>query len=369
MDAATLPWTTVLIVTLALVTALGLLGLRRKSDAEVLFAVFCGSLALAMLRPWVTPDAGALWWVAAVGGSATCNAYWLVSRALFRGDGAVGARHAAVALGVATLILLWRLLHPAADVTPGPLVAVLGALLDLAGAAMLVLAFGEGLRGWNPGLTPDERRLRLGFLIVFGGCVLVGTSSRAITEMLPDGNTLQRTVTSLCALAIVLYTLGALALRRRQRQGHPMAEPDPMLPQATPDASSSPTPEDDRLAAAILRLLEVDAIHLDPELKVADLASRLGTPEHKVSRAITHGLGERNFNRLVNRHRIQHACRLLDTSALSVLDISLASGFASLGPFNRTFKEATGLTPTAYRRRRSSDTTSDDATRPAVAQR
>lgn len=356
MNDAALPVSTLLAVGLALGSCAALLSLRRKSDAEVLFAVFCGSVALSMLRPWIGTDSGALCWVVAIGSAATCNTYWLVSRALFRGDGAVRAPHAAVALGVATLIVLWRLLDPAQ--VAAPLHAVLGAVLDFAGAAMLVLALVEALRGYGPGLSAGERRLRIGFVLVFGGCVLGSTVSRAIAEAMPEAAALRASVIGVCASAIVLYTLAALVFRRRQRQGS-VAIDTPVataLPTAEP-ALTDATPEDVQLAAAIRRLLDVEAIHLDPELKVADLARRLDCPEHRISRAITQGLGERNFNRLINRYRIAHACRLLDepTESRSVLDISLASGFASLGPFNRAFKEATGLTPTAYRRRLSSD--------------
>ena len=35
---------------------------------------------------------------------------------------------------------------------------------------------------------------------------------------------------------------------------------------------------------------------------------------------------------------------------LPVLSIALESGFQSIGPFNRAFKAATGLTPTEFRR-------------------
>jgi AraC-like DNA-binding protein len=33
-----------------------------------------------------------------------------------------------------------------------------------------------------------------------------------------------------------------------------------------------------------------------------------------------------------------------------ILTIALDAGFSSLGPFNRTFRQVTGTTPTAYRR-------------------
>lgn len=370
MNEASLSWTTLAVLLLALTTAAGLLRLPRKSDAEVLFAVFCGSLALSMLRPGIAPDGGFLWWLVAIGSSATCNAYWLVARALFRGDGAVRIGHAAVALVVALLIVLWRLLGPAVGESVSPQMAILSSLLSLASAAMLVLAFAEGLRGFGSNLPISERRLRIGFLIVFGGCVLTGTISRALAEALPEVAALQPTIVSLCALSIVAYTVVALGIRRRQRLQHPDTRPAPATVEGdTPSATLegdrlASTFEDQALAAAILRLIEVDAVYLDPELKVADLAHRLDSAEHRVSRAITHGLGERNFNRLVNRYRIRHACQLLDQpdQAASVLEISAAAGFASLGPFNRAFKEATGLTPTVYRRRsQPADTLTDTA--------
>jgi AraC-like DNA-binding protein len=97
--------------------------------------------------------------------------------------------------------------------------------------------------------------------------------------------------------------------------------------------------------------LEVQQIYREPELKVIDLAHRLGTAEHKLSRLITQALGEKNFNQMLNRHRIAYACgRLADADdGATILDISGDAGFASLGPFNRAFKTAMGCTPTAYR--------------------
>jgi AraC-like DNA-binding protein len=44
-----------------------------------------------------------------------------------------------------------------------------------------------------------------------------------------------------------------------------------------------------------------------------------------------------------------------------VLEISAESGFASLGPFNRAFKAATGCTPTAYRSARRDASNPPDA--------
>src|SRR5271165_1531364 len=49
------------------------------------------------------------------------------------------------------------------------------------------------------------------------------------------------------------------------------------------------------------------------------------------------------------RVRINHAQKLLETTALSVTDIAAQSGFANLNHFFRVFHGRTGLTPRAFR--------------------
>lgn len=332
-----------LVVALALASLLVIALRPRKSAADVVFAVFCGSLALAMLRQgWETPPT----WLAlglALGGCATCNAYWLFARALFRGADGLGRGPVGVALGIAALIVAYRLAR-LGGVAPAAL-AVLGGLLTLASSTVLVLAFTEALRGWSSALPRRERRLRVAFLLVYGGCVLAATVAGAVLDADPTRQLPYRVAVTACALAILVFTHVALLLRRAA----PLPRPVPASEAAAADAA---TAEERRLAQAILRQFEEFGVHCRPELKVADLARCVGSAEHKVSRVITRVLGERNFNRLVNRYRIAHACRLLQAEPQrSVLDISAEAGFASLGPFNRAFKEALGCTPTAWRAR------------------
>lgn len=330
-------WLTWAVVALALASLLVLIARRRKSDAEVVFAVFCGSLSLSLLRQgWDGPPQ----WFAlgmAVGGCATCNAYWLLARALFRGKGGVQRRHVAIAAGIAVLIVGYRMAKLGAA-APG-WIAALGALLTLASSTVLVLAFVEALRGWSAALPRGERRLRLGFMTVYGSCVVAASVAGALAEGEPAWQAAYRAVVAGCAFAILVFTHVALLLRRRE----PRDASPPIL-------AAAAKPEDQALARAILQQLDEHAVYREPELKVADLARRLRSAEHKVSRVVTQVLGERNFNQLVNRYRIAHACRLLASDATrSVLDISAESGFASPGPFNRAFKAAMGCTPTAWR--------------------
>ena len=96
-----------------------------------------------------------------------------------------------------------------------------------------------------------------------------------------------------------------------------------------------------------------EGAYAQPDLKVADLARRLGEAEYKVSRSIA-DLGFRNFNQMANRFRIEEARRRLADPALRrlpILTIAYDCGFGSIGPFNRAFKAETGQTPQAFRGR------------------
>lgn len=341
MDATTLGLSG-LIVALALASMLVLLWRSKKTSAEVLFAVFCGSLAMALLRPELMPASDWVQFTLALGSCATCNVYWLVARALFRGEGGVRRVHVAAAALIAFLIVGHRVLQ--ATLPGSDALAVLAALLSLTSSAVLVLAFVEAMRGFEAA-SRAERRLRLAFMAVYGSCVLAGTLIGALAETRPALQGVHQLVVLCCALAILMFTHVALEVRRRQTKDAARATlPGPGVARAGAD------PDDDRLVIALTQAFEVERLYREPELKVADLARHVGSAPHRVSRVINQVLGARNFNQWVNGYRIQQASGLLRSQPRrSVLDISLEVGFASLGPFNRAFKAAMGCTPTEWR--------------------
>lgn len=59
----------------------------------------------------------------------------------------------------------------------------------------------------------------------------------------------------------------------------------------------------------------------------------------------------RTFSEFLNRLRFQAACRELEQSERSVLDIALASGFTQVSFFNRIFRRLMRCSPSAYRAR------------------
>ena len=356
-------------VAAATMSLLVLLWQRPKRDAEVLFAVVSGSMALSLMSPWMHGAPTWMLWAVAIGGSATCNGFWLVSRALFRGEGGVGRSHVGVAAGVALLIAGYRVASLGAQGESSPWASALDSLLTLASSTLLVLTFVEALRGWSPRLSRAERRLRLAFMAMFAGCVLSTTLIGALGQAWPFIAGIRSSAIAACVIAIVLFT--HVALRHRRRLPLPTRVDTAGEGEAESPAPRSRAPltaDDARLAAALQHQLDVLQVYREPELKVLDLAERLRVPEHRVSRLVTQGLGEKNFNQLINRHRIAYACGRLaapDDDA-SILDISGDAGFASLGPFNRAFKAAMDCTPSAYRSARRAQAGADDGTQAAL---
>ena len=51
----------------------------------------------------------------------------------------------------------------------------------------------------------------------------------------------------------------------------------------------------------------------------------------------------------LNTLKIEHACNLLANTNLSIIDVSLSTGFDDQSYFTKVFKKAKGMTPKAYR--------------------
>ena len=108
--------------------------------------------------------------------------------------------------------------------------------------------------------------------------------------------------------------------------------------------------EKERLESFSVRMRE-SGWHLDPNLKVQQLARRLEVPPHELSDLINRGSGG-NFNKFVNTLRIEHAKqRLLENAELTMLEVAHASGFNSESAFYSHFTRIESEPPAAYRRR------------------
>jgi len=96
------------------------------------------------------------------------------------------------------------------------------------------------------------------------------------------------------------------------------------------------------------RLAE-DAIYKRSDLSLRLLSETLKENPHYVSQVISQEMNT-SFYELVNRHRIEHAKRLLRESPdESVLSIAMNVGFNSKSAFHAAFRRCTGATPTEFR--------------------
>ena len=99
----------------------------------------------------------------------------------------------------------------------------------------------------------------------------------------------------------------------------------------------------------ICQLMNEEQPFLNSELKISDIASRLGTNVSYVSACINRQKGN-SFNQFVNNYRINYAKKLLRHNPdKKISEVWTASGFANETSFFRTFKTLTGMTPTEWK--------------------
>lgn len=195
---------------------------------------------------------------------------------------------------------------------------------------------------WRGDLVEARRRLRgpvLGVVTIY----VIALSGFEIGEGLGFGQP-WFPIAGAAALAF-MCGLGAMAFLQAQPELFGGVRPAP-VPSDGLDAG-------DRLLLGKLETLMVGGAWKREGLTIGALAEEVGAPEHKLRRLINDHLGFRNFAAFVNARRIEAAKTVLGDPAnarTTVAAIAFDLGFGSLGPFNRAFKEATGLTPTEFRR-------------------
>lgn len=111
-------------------------------------------------------------------------------------------------------------------------------------------------------------------------------------------------------------------------------------------------PADQQTHNSLVKAMESRA-YARTGLTIRQLAEELRVPEHHLRTLINQRLGHKNFSSFLNGYRISETCarlREVDDARIPILTIALDAGFASLAPFNRAFRQATGMTPSEYRR-------------------
>lgn len=316
-------------------------GRSAASDAvRVGGVLFCVSvIAYALNSSWtIRATLGPVQPVLHVLSLGGVGAFWLLVRALFEDRPlsllAVTPFAGLTALGLVAMAMPF-------SIQQGFWVAHNLAQVGLAAHALWTIQ-----QGWRGDLVEARRRARGPFLAIVALFVVVlsgfqiGESFGLAADWYPLAG----------AGALAVFCLGgAIILLETRRTLFGISAPTTKTEAADPGTDAADRAEIARLTA----LMADGRLWTQEGLTIGELAARLGAPEHRLRRLINDQLGHRNFAGFINGHRIEEAKRLFadpDHARKTVSSIAFDLGFGSLGPFNRAFREATGLSPTEWRR-------------------
>jgi AraC-like DNA-binding protein len=315
---------------------------RDRSAIATVFFVLCAACHLVQpvieARAWPAPLVHA----AVLGGVLVPAAFWVLTRVHFDDDCCLRVWHWAAIAAFEAVGYFACLIGREPDVAALPFVAGRAALWTLAPKLLSLVIIAHALfhvhAGSRADLVVSRLRLRYWILGLTGTYVLVERAARALAE----GTSGQATVERLYAVSVFVFVFGVLVAST-------LVQPALLKP-ARPPAQEPVA--DPRLAEQLRRLVEVEQVFREEGLTIAALAARLGAHEHKVRQLVNLQLGFKNFNAFLHHYRLAEVQRALadpDKRHLTVAQVAFEVGYGSLGPFNRAFKEATGLTPTEFR--------------------
>ena len=119
--------------------------------------------------------------------------------------------------------------------------------------------------------------------------------------------------------------------------------PQPLQPDT--ELSSTVDASSEQLTAQLRKLMESEKMYLSSELRLNDVAARLGTSSRNISDCIRRSQGC-SFSQFVNGYRVEHAKKLMQQRPdIKMTNLFYESGFANETSFYRTFKLLTGMTP------------------------
>ena len=99
------------------------------------------------------------------------------------------------------------------------------------------------------------------------------------------------------------------------------------------------------------KVMAEESVFLRGDLSLKVLSEKIGVKSHQLSQTLSELMNE-GFNDYVNRHRIDHAKKLLlnpDFDYLKIEAIGLECGFNNKVTFNNAFKKFEGVTPAVFK--------------------
>ena len=319
--------------------------IKSVEPAELIWWIFTACVSLAILPRFAGEITAPLSYAIAIGGAAGCGWLWLLTRTLFRTEKPLARWTLYAVAGIIAVEAYWEISSAGTSGgAAGELRRIAANAASFICIGALVMVFVEMFHGFNDQLPEAEKRFRQIFASVFGVMIAI-TIIWAINP--PEMSPAAKWGDVITAASAFLGVVGS-RMAVNFRKAHPLSA----TPKRKPASALSPAANDQALARRIVNAIETDDRFTTPDLKIADVAAALGEQEYKVTQSITGALGYRNFNQLINARRITLAKQTLadrDLESRPILSVAFDCGFNSIGPFNRAFKQETGLTPRAFR--------------------
>lgn len=271
--------------------------------------------------------------------------FWLFTRALFDEAFKLRAWHGLVWVAVAAFSFvncLW--------IAPATGSGVRWSIIAINQIALgfIGLAVAQTVTSWSADLVEKRRGVRS---FIVGTAALYGGVNAILQIVWSGGGSEIASAVSSAALAVVVAAISSAMMRIDGAELFPAA----IAVQSAPVVADAGA--DQKLVDALMRLMADERIYRHDNITIGTLATKLKIPEYRLRRLINQRLGYRNFNVFLNEHRIAEVkAALADPSQaeVPVITIAMDAGFQSLGPFNRAFKATTGVTPSEYRKLKSS---------------
>jgi AraC-like DNA-binding protein len=327
---------------------------RRDSMAAQLGAALAIGAAASMICSAPTFPRPFAWWGLLLLAVASANSvvFWLWARAAFDDDFVPRPWHGA--LWVAVAVAQWL---DASGITRSAAVELaIERTLSFTFLGLALLAVAQTLLTWRADLVEGRRRLRL--VVLIGASAQIVLNSYLSFLQQPSIRTFSMaSVANAFALCVLVGLSAWNLLEAGTRDGSILLPATGDAPGGARAVASTDQGKPAAIEPALWRrlrhLMTIDRIYRREGLSIGSLSAELGVPEYRLRQLINEGLGYRNFNAFLNHYRIEEAKAALadpEQEPVPVLTIAMDAGFQSIGPFNRAFKAATGVTPTEFRR-------------------
>lgn len=194
------------------------------------------------------------------------------------------------------------------------------------------------IKEWKADLIEKRRKLRLIIFLIILAFWITSVFSESLYHRLTYAMHFQ-SIAHICLLFIIGYWL----IRTDDDFFEPIHAK--LVHKSIKDSEITDHPFSKKLDT----LMNEDRYYCHENISIGKLAKEMKTQEYLLRAFINQKLGYRNFNDFINQHRIEAAKKLLETTNMKMLNISMEVGITSIASFNRIFKNLTQLTPSEYR--------------------